>query len=173
MGASEHVEHTQHERHGESTEHAEHGRHGEGGSRDGHREMLRTHHEGKLWCTLTNIVLGLWLIGSAASVAYGSEAIRWSDLLSGVLIVAFGVAALVPRWDLARWGICLTGIWLLFAPLAFWAPTALEYANDSVVGALAIGLSVLVPMMPGMGHHMAMMAPGPEVPPGWTYNRCS
>ena len=135
--------------------------------------MMRKHHEGMLWCTLTNVVLGLWLIGSAASVAYGSEALRWSDAVSGALIVAFGLVALVPRWDLARWGICLTGIWLLFAPLVFWAPTAFEYANDTLVGALAIGLSVLVPMMPGMGHHMAMMAPGPVIPPGWTYNPSS
>jgi uncharacterized membrane protein len=106
-------------------------------------------------------------------VSYGSEALRWSDLSSGVAIVAFGLVALVPRWDLARWGICFAGIWLLFAPLVFWAPTAFEYANDTLVGALAIGLSVLVPMMPGVGHHMAMMAPGPEVPPGWTYNPSS
>jgi hypothetical protein len=25
-------------------------------------------------------------------------------------------------------------------------------------------------MMPGKAHHMAMMAPGPDLPPGWTYN---
>jgi uncharacterized membrane protein len=150
-----------------------HGGHGGQGEHEDHREMLRTHHEGMLWCTLTNIVLGLWLISSAASADYGGETLRWSDAISGTLMVAFGVVALVPRWDLARWGICFTGIWLLFAPLVFWAPTAFVYANDTLVGALAIGLSVLVPMMPGMGHHMAMMAPGPEVPAGWTYNPSS
>src|SRR2546428_3127590 len=25
-------------------------------------------------------------------------------------------------------------------------------------------------MMPGISHHMAMMQPGPDIPPGWTYN---
>jgi hypothetical protein len=28
-------------------------------------------------------------------------------------------------------------------------------------------------MMPGMAHHMEMMKPGPEVPPGWSYNPSS
>jgi len=55
----------------------------------------------------------------------------------------------------------------------FWAPTPAAYVTDTLVGAFAIGLSVLVPMMPGMAHHMAMMKPGPEVPPGWTYNPSS
>ena len=55
----------------------------------------------------------------------------------------------------------------------FWAPTAYVYANDSLVGALVISLAVLAPMMPGKALHMAMMQPGPEIPPGWTYNPSS
>src|SRR5437773_2749346 len=47
-----------------------------------------------------------------------------------------------------------------------------RWTNVAVVllGVLAITLSILVPMMPGMAHHMAMMKPGPEIPSGWTYN---
>jgi hypothetical protein len=146
---------------------------GEATGHEDSRAMLLEHHERMLWTTLTNIVLGLWLIASIFAADYQSTALRWSDAISGLLIVAFGVVALSPRLDLARWGICLTGIWLLFASLVFWAPTPFAYANDTLVGALAIALSVLVPMMPGMGHHMAMMAPGPEIPPGWTYNPSS
>ncbi len=52
-------------------------------------------------------------------------------------------------------------------PLVFWAPAA-AYTNDTLVGALAIAFSVLVPGMPGMS-----MGKGPDVPPGWTYNPSS
>jgi hypothetical protein len=45
--------------------------------------------------------------------------------------------------------------------------------NDTLVGVFVIALTILVPMMPGMAHHMAMMKPGPEVPPGWSYNPSS
>lgn len=77
----------------------------------------------------------------------------------------------MPRYDFyGRWGVALVGTWLQFAPLFFWAPTAAAYINATLVGALAITLSILVPMMPGMAHHMAMMQPGPDIPPGWTYN---
>jgi hypothetical protein len=40
--------------------------------------------------------------------------------------------------------------------------------NDTIVGALAITFSVLVPMMPGMSHE-GMMDES-TVPPGWTYS---
>jgi hypothetical protein len=66
--------------------------------------------------------------------------------------------------------VAFVGGWLQFAPLIFWAPTPAAFVNDTLIGALAITLSILVPMMPGMAHHMAMMKPGPEIPPGWSYN---
>jgi hypothetical protein len=43
--------------------------------------------------------------------------------------------------------------------------------NDTIVGALAIAFSVLVPMMPGMSHE-GMMDES-TVPPGWTYSPSS
>jgi hypothetical protein len=86
-------------------------------------------------------------------------------------LVLFGGLALMPRFDfIGRWSVALVGTWLQFAPLVFWAPTAVAYLNDTIVGAFVITLSILVPMMPGMAHHMAMMQSGPETPPGWTYN---
>jgi Vitamin K epoxide reductase family. len=67
-------------------------------------------------------------------------------------------------------GICFTGIWLLLAPLVFWSPDASAYVNDTLIGALVIAFSVLIPMMPGKAHHMVMMQPGPDLPPVWSYN---
>jgi hypothetical protein len=138
-----------------------------------HHEMMRQMHEGILWTNFTNIALGAWLMTSPAMFAYHSLWLVSSDLVSGALIVLFGTLSLWLRFDLARWGICAVGIWLFFAPLVFWAPTAVVYANDTLVGALVIAFSVLVPMMPGMAHHRVMMLPGPEVPPGWSYNPSS
>lgn len=63
------------------------------------------------------------------------------------------------------------GLWLLFAPLLFWTPSAAAYANDTVVGALAIAFSVLVPMMPGMSHEGMMDRS--TIPAGWTYSPSS
>lgn len=123
-----------------------------------------------LWTNATMIALGFWLASSPWTFGYRSVAMTWSDVLSGVLLGVLGGAAFSPRFDFyGRWGVALVGTWLQIAPLVFWAPAAAGYLNDTFVGALAIALSILIPMMPGMAHHMAMQQPGPEIPPGWTY----
>lgn len=139
-----------------------------------HVKMLREMRAPWLWTNATVMMLGLWLLSSPFTFSYTKPAMIWSDVVSGVLLVLFAGIAYVPRFDfVGRWLVSLVGIWLQFAPLVFWAPTATAYLNDTLVGALAITLSILVPMMPGMAHHMAMMKPGPEIPPGWSYNPSS
>lgn len=136
-----------------------------------HEAMLREMRAPWLWTNATVMALGVWLLSSPFTFGYTSLTLTWSDVASGVLLVLFGGLACVPRFDfIGRWSVALVGTWLQFAPLVFWAPTAAAYLNDTIVGAFAIALSILVPMMPGMAHHMAMMRPGPEIPPGWTYN---
>ena len=51
----------------------------------------------------------------------------WSDLISGALLVVLGLLSLSPHRLWAPWGACFVGIWLQFAPLVFWAPTAAAY----------------------------------------------
>jgi len=137
----------------------------------GHLEMTRPMREQWLWTNAAVALLGLWLISSPFTFGYTRPALLTSDVVSGVLLVVLAVAAFVPRYDFyGRWGVALVGTWLQFAPLVFWAPTPAAYITDTLVGALAITLSILVPMMPGMAHHMAMLQPGPDIPPGWTYN---
>ena len=151
------------------------GAHAPGGTKGGdHTEMTRRMREKWLWTNAAIALLGLWLISSPFTFGYQRFAMRWSDVISGALLVVFSVLAFNPRWDfIGRWAACFVGTWLQFAPLIFWAPTPSAYLNDTLVGGFVIALSVLVPMMPGMAHHMAMMKPGPEVPPGWTYNPSS
>lgn len=134
--------------------------------RQSHGETLRRW----IWRDFANIGLGVWLISTPATLGYAGTPQAWSDLASGGVIVVLATMTLRPRFDLARWGICFTGIWLLFAPLVFWTPHAGAYAVDTLVGALVIAFSVLVPMMPGRAHHEVMMMPGPDTPPGWSHN---
>ena len=166
----------------------------------GPAEMIREMRGPWLWTNFLNIALGVWLMTSPFAFGYlladpaGSEALRvtaerglssiaargaalaWSDVISGALIVLLAALALIPRPGtdfFGRWGVCFVGIWLQFAPLFLWAPSAAAYVNDTLIGALVIGFSVLVPMMPGLAHHTEMMKPGPETPPGWSYNPSS
>ena len=137
----------------------------------GHLEMTRQMREKWLWTNFTVMSLGLWLVSSPFTFGYSSARMTWNDVVSGLLLMVFAGLAVWPRYDfIGRWTVALIGTWLQLAPLVLWAPTAAAYVNDTLVGALAIALSILVPMMPGMAHHMEMMKPGPEIPPGWTYN---
>ena len=144
------------------------------------------------WAHFANVGLGLWLAASplilgvagaadvpervrAVTVDRGlppidlrSMALAWTSVAIGFLIAIFGALSLSKRtaW-FAQWANCVLGLLLLFAPLVFWSPSAAVYANDMLVGALVVALSVLIPMMPGMD--MAGMMDRKVIPPGWTY----
>lgn len=154
-------------------------------------DMRRAHFD-KLWVHWLNLLLGAWMV--ASPFAFGSfdttefsAAVRHvtadrhlldpalrlaflgrSDVGSGLLVMLFAVLSLSPRLAWAQWANAAVGMWLLFAPLVFWAPSATTYANDTLVGALVIAFAVLVPMMPGMG--MAAMRDKSDLPVGWTYS---
>ncbi|MES2326231.1 MAG: NAD-dependent epimerase/dehydratase family protein [Pseudomonadota bacterium] len=154
--------------------------------------MMDEEERKKRWTHFLVAGLGLWLASSPlmfgiANAGNVSEAVRfvtldrhlppiewrsmalaWSDVITGLLIAVFGTLSLSKRtaW-FGQWAACFAGLWLLFAPLVFWAPTAAVYANDTLVGSLVIVFSVLVPMMPGMDMD-GMMDPK-VIPPGWTY----
>ena len=166
------------------------------GERRAHEEEMRAMHLGAAWAHLANVTLGVWLIASAfafgcfdqaqsfsdavlrvteerglAAPAWRMAALGVSDIASGALLVLFGCLSLSSRFSWAQWASAAVGFWLLFAPLVFWAPTPALYANDTVVGALAIAFAVLIPMMPGMSHEGMMQRE--SVPPGWDYSPSS
>lgn len=158
---------------------------------DAHMRMMERRRIATLWCHFTNMMLGLWLI--TAPFIFGYLEVRpeafdlqrlaaerdlpelatrnllmtWSDVLSGTLVVLFSVLSLARRsW--AQWANAATGLWLMFAPLLFWAPSPAAYGNGTLIGGLVIAFSVLVPMMPGMS--MPGMMQKASLPPGWDYN---
>jgi hypothetical protein len=139
-----------------------------------HTQMVIKMRAPWLWTNFTVMSLGLWLVSAPFTFGYSAGPMMASDVASGILLFVLAGLALLPKWDFAgRWGVALVGTWLQFAPIIFVAPSAAAMVNDTMIGALAIALSILVPMMPGMAHHMEMMKPGPEIPPGWTYNPSS
>ncbi len=127
----------------------------------GHGPLMAWHVLAEHWVHIAVMPLGAWLLFSPAALAYRSAALTWSDMISGVLVIVFAVLSM-KRLPWAPWANALVGLWVAFAPLAFWAPDPGSYANDTMVGIMITAFSVIIPMRSEM--------PGPDVPPGWTYN---
>jgi hypothetical protein len=162
-----------------------------------HASMMVGMHRSMLWCHFLNMMLGAWLLSSPFVLGYlnldlaaldlerldaeralppvelRGLAMAVSDIVSGILLIVFSALSASPsrRFPWAQWAVAVVGLWLLFAPLLFWAPSPAAYANSTLIGALVIGFSVLVPMMPGMSME-GMMQPG-VIPPGWAYSPSS
>lgn len=158
------------------------------------QQALEGERRAALWCYSVVALLGVWLATSPFTFGYDDPAgaasraaditaerglspvedrMLWvtvNDVASGIGLVLLAVASLRARWLWAPWVTCLLGVWIAFAPLPLWAPSATAYANDTMVGALVIGLTILIPRMLGMA---AIMRPGPTTPPGWSYNPSS
>lgn len=130
-------------------------------------QIDRAHHEKQIWTRFGTVFLGLWLLASPETFGYSEPVFRLSDWISGALLVFFGLLSLSFRFRTWIWMGCLVGVWLQFAPLAFWAQEPVIYVNDTLIGVLAIAFCVLVPMRP------PELDLGPLIPPGWTYNPSS
>lgn len=124
-------------------------------------------HVKQLWTRFGTIFLGLWLLTSPETFGYLHAPLRYSDWISGFLLILFGFISMKRKWSGWIWGGCLVGIWLQFAPLLFWAQESVIYVNDTLIGVLAIAFCVLVPLRP------TAFEIGPQIPPGWTYNPSS
>ncbi|MDX5482593.1 MAG: vitamin K epoxide reductase family protein [Hymenobacteraceae bacterium] len=153
------------------------------------KRMLQMHHMQTLWIYWMVIILGLWVLLSSFTFDYSIGAVepsggravwlpmeqrlqlmQWSDIISGALLVFFGWRCLTPNRPVSLWICCFVGIWLTLAPILLWSPSAAANLNNTMVGALVIALTILIPGMPNMVMYMKM---GPKVPPGWSYNPSS
>lgn len=163
---------------------------------DSPEDKLVRHHRNTIWIPWTLMLLGAWLVLAPFSFGYLNEDLWavpsggrgawfadtvqhlelraqlmvWSDVVSGALLIVFAARALKPDRPISRWLACFVGIWLVFAPVVLWSPSAAGYLNDSLVGLLVIALTILIPGMPNMIKFMEM---GPGTPAGWSYNPSS
>ncbi|MEZ0237263.1 MAG: NAD-dependent epimerase/dehydratase family protein [Methylophilaceae bacterium] len=148
----------------------------------------RFEHQQTLWCHFVNMALGLWLICSpfvfglaqnwmqpgtpitptGRGLMYSDTWMTMSEVITGALILVFSVVSLSRDAGWARWTVAGFGLWLLFAPLLFWTPSAAAYANDTLVGALVIAFAVAIPAAPGISPSARVT--GPDTPPGWDYS---
>lgn len=129
------------------------------------RNLLARQYIHSIWTQLPLFVIGLWLIAGPFTLAYESNLLAASDMICGMLILILVMMAMAHKGAWISWVIAAIGGWLLMAPLLFWAPTAAAYANDTTIGLLVMGFSVVIPYM----RHM----PGPNIPADWTYNPSS
>jgi len=134
-------------------------------------DRYRAEHRRSLWAHFLNLGLGTWLITAPATLGYESTALVWSDVLAGLAIVVLAFVSLSWRFPIARWACAGVGLWLLFAPLLFWAPTAAAYLNDTLVGGLVVGLAAATRPAPGIDP--VARAIGPTIPPGWDFSPSS
>jgi hypothetical protein len=106
-------------------------------------------------------------------LGYESQALWWSDMIIGVWVIIAGYCSLSDnKWlRLARFDTAIAGLWLMAAPLIFWAPTAAAYLNGTIVGTLLFSFSLVVRPFPIMSPTAAMT--GPEIPPGWDFSPSS
>lgn len=186
--------------HGEHGDHGDGSHLGDGHemTHDDRLAMLQMHHRHTLWIYWTLPLLGIWLLLAPVTFGYLNENLwvdpsggrgpwfaaeptaelrQWrawlmtgSDLVCGALLLMLGWRSLTPNRPKSLWACCFVGVWLTFAPILFWAPTAASFLNDSLVGILVIALTILIPGMPNM---IMYMQHGPPTPPGWSYNPSS
>ncbi|MCB1741172.1 MAG: NAD-dependent epimerase/dehydratase family protein [Gammaproteobacteria bacterium] len=120
-----------------------------------------------LWAPLINLGIGSWLLTSPPILGHQEPAMAWSDAISGAVVMVLALLALSPARAWARWGCAAVGTWLLMAPLIFWTQSPGAYLNDTLAGALVIGLAILVKPVPGIDPMAAIR--GPDIPSGWDY----
>lgn len=138
--------------------------------RSEHERHKRKQHWQFLWAHFLNIGLGAWLLTSPPILDYSGTPVGVSDVVCGLLVMLFGFISLSWRHAWARLANSVVGIYLMFAPLLFWTPSAAAYLNDTLVGALIFGFSLLVRPAVGVG---ASAFRGPDIPPGWSYSPSS
>ncbi|MDI9819246.1 MULTISPECIES: vitamin K epoxide reductase family protein [unclassified Legionella] len=134
-------------------------------------EAFRKAHQQTLWAHFLTIALGFWLIISPFIFGYQSNNLIFSNAGSGSLIIMTGFLSLSWRYATARLFCATVGIWLLFSPLVFWAPTAVAYLNNTLLGAFVVGFSLLT--RPEIGVAPNARVEGADIPLGWDFSPSS
>ena len=127
-------------------------------------------HFANIWAPFINAMLALWLLFSPVTLGYQEKWMVWSDLAAGSLLLVFSMLSVSQaQWGrLSRWICAVIGLWLVSAPLIFWAPTSAAYLNGTLVGTLVMCFALVVRPFP----HASPVATltGPVIPPGWSFS---
>ncbi|MFZ5667846.1 MAG: NAD-dependent epimerase/dehydratase family protein [Pseudomonadota bacterium] len=134
-------------------------------------ERYRRDYTETRWAHFVNLMLGTWLITQPPLIGVTEPALRWTEIISGVLLIVFAGLSLSWHAHWARWASAAIGALVMAAPFVLWTENATAYLSDTLVGMLIFGFAVGTKSETGPSH-LARVA-GPEVPPGWTFNPSS
>jgi len=87
-----------------------------------------------------NLVLGIWLIIAAFTIAVSEEA-YWNDLIVGIIVLILAATRLSRPTEgtkPASWVNAAIGVWLIAAPFILSYTNDREMWNDIIVGALLL-----------------------------------
>ena len=153
---------------------------------------LEDHRARTLWAPMANVALGLWLVSSPTILglfdpvalppppALGHEIAEaqlrnaWlgtSEIVSGLLIAVFSLAGMSARRRWMQWIVAALGLWVMFAPLAFWTTSAAAYGIDTLAGMLVVAFAVIIPPTPAISRRA--LAADDDRPLGWSYSPSS
>lgn len=93
--------------------------------------MMLEHASLYTWVQPVIMIFSIWLMTSWSISEYGSRALLLSDIISG--FVSFIIAAVAVKFSKNSWltyANAFVGVWLLLAPLFFWAPSSALYVID-------------------------------------------
>lgn len=134
-------------------------------------ERYRRDYTETRWAHFVNLMLGTWLITQPPLIGVTEPALRWTEIISGVLLIVFAGLSLSWHAHWARWASAAIGALVMAAPFVLWTENATAYLSDTLVGMLIFGFAVGTKPETGPSH-LARVS-GPEVPPGWTFNPSS
>jgi len=134
-------------------------------------ERYRRDYTETRWAHFVNLMLGTWLITQPPLIGVTEPALRWTEIISGVLLIVFAGLSLSWHAHWARWASAAIGALVMAAPFVLWTDNATAYLSDTLVGMLIFGFAVGTKPETGPSH-LARVS-GPEVPPGWTFNPSS
>ena len=133
-----------------------------------HEAQVRAEHSANRWVHFVNMGLATWLMTQPVLINVREPGLRLTEIVLGLALLAFSMAALSWRATWARWASAGVGALVMAIPFVFNTGNAAAYLSDTLVGALIFGFAVCLKPEPGTSALAALN--GPEIPPGWSYN---
>ena len=134
-------------------------------------ERYRMEHSETRWAHFVNFMLGTWLLTQPPLIGVVEPLLRWTEIVSGALLIVFASLSLSWHAPWARWISAAIGAIVMAAPFVFWTDNPTAYLSDTLVGMLIFGFAVGT--KPEVGPSPLARVTGPQVPQGWTYNPSS
>ncbi|AKH18722.1 NAD-dependent epimerase/dehydratase family protein [Sphingomonas sanxanigenens] len=134
-------------------------------------ERYRREHSETRWAHFVNFMLGTWLLTQPPLIGVAEPLLRWTEIVSGALLIVFASLSLSWHAPWARWISAAIGAVVMAAPFVFWTDNPTAYLSDTLVGMLIFGFAVGT--KPEVGPSPLARVTGPQVPQGWTYNPSS